>query len=188
MVTGETNVTDQANGAVVTHRLRGLVTLIAGIVIVVAVVFTITAGVGAIWHKVTGTTPAIGASISAVAPTSAPNVVQVKLEIDPQPLGGVKGSDGLVHDAFVPSSFTMTVGTTYDVTIYNYEMMSHSWTSPVLNVSAVEPAGSPSSPTITHFTIKPTKAGTFQWFCALPCDKWAMARNGFMRGYVNVKA
>ena len=181
----ETTVVIQAGGT--SHRGRGLVTLVAGIVIVTAVVFAITAGAGAIWHKVTAT-PVASATAPAVAPATASSAVQVKLEINPPPLGGVKGSDGLIHDAFVPGTFSMTVGTTYDVTIYNYDTQPHSWMSPDLNVSAVAPTGSPSSPSITHFTIKPTKAGTIQWFCALPCDKWAMANNGFMRGYVTVKA
>jgi len=187
MMSTEATVANQGSGSSESHRLRGLVTLVAGIALVAVVVFAITAGAGAIWHKVTGTTSAPAAS-AAPAPAPAASAVQVKLEINPPPLGGVKGPDGLVHDAFVPGTFTMTVGTTYDVTIYNYDVQSHSWMSPDLNVSAVAPAGSPSSPSITHFTIKPTKAGTIQWFCALPCDKWAMAHNGYMRGYVTVKA
>ncbi|NNN09423.1 MAG: hypothetical protein HKL85_09560 [Acidimicrobiaceae bacterium] len=182
----ETIATNQGSGTSQSHRVRGLVTLMAGIVLVAAAVFAITAGTGAIWHKVTSTVTA--ATASAPVSTSAANVVQVKLEINAPPLGGLKGPDGLIHDAFVPGTFTMKVGVTYDVTIYNYDTQSHSWMSPDLNVSAVEPAGSASSPTITHFVIKPTKAGTFQWFCALPCDKWAMAHNGYMRGYVTVIA
>jgi hypothetical protein len=183
----ESIVVNQGSVATESHRARGLVTLVAGIVLVAAVVFAITAGAGAIWHKVTGTMLSPVAS-AATAPASAKSAVQVKLEINPPPLGGVKGPDGLVNDAFVPGTFTMTVGTTYDVTIYNYDVQSHSWMAPDLNVTAVAPAGSPSSPSITHFTITPKKAGTIQWFCPLPCDKWAMAHNGFMRGFVTVKA
>ncbi len=171
------------------HRLRGLATLVTGVVFVAAVVFAITAGVGAIWHKVTATPVTSAAPAASTAtPAADPTAVQIKLAVNPPPLGGVKGPDGLVHDAFVPGSFTMTVGTTYDVTIYNYDTQSHSWMSPSLNVDAVAPAGSASSPSVTHFTITPKSAGTFQWFCALPCDKWAMAHNGFMRGFVTVKA
>lgn len=182
----ETIASNQAAGTSKSHRMRGLVTLTASIVLVVVVVFAITAGAGAIWHKVTGTSST--ANAAAPATSTGPSAVAIKLEINPAPLGGVKGPDDLIHDAFVPGTFTMTVGTTYDVTIYNYDTQSHSWMSPGLNVSAVAPAGSLSSPTIVHFTIKPTKAGTIQWFCPLPCDKWAMAHNGFMRGYVTVKA
>ena len=185
-MSSQTTVVNQGGGGE-SHRVRGLVTLVAGIVVVASVVFAITAGAGAIWHKVTASTPVASVPASAVVPATTSTAIQVKLEVNPPPLGGVKGPDGLVHDAFVPATFTMTVGATYDVTIYNYDTQSHSWMSPDLNVSAVAPAGSPSSPSITHFTIKPTKAGTIQWFCALPCDKWAMAQNGFMRGYVTVK-
>ncbi len=182
-----TAVVNQGSSDTASHRLRGLATLVAVIVLVAAAVFAITAGAGAIWHKVTAT-PTSPAASSAAVPVSATDAVQVKLEVNPPPLGGVKGSDGLVHDAFVPATFTMTVGTTYDVTIYNYDTQSHSWMSPSLNVDAVAPAGSATSPSVTHFTITPKTAGTFQWFCALPCDKWAMAHNGFMRGFVTVKA
>ncbi|NNN01667.1 MAG: hypothetical protein HKL86_07550 [Acidimicrobiaceae bacterium] len=183
-----TVATNQGTGTNQSLRVRGLVTLVAGIAIVAAVVFGITAGAGAIWHKVTAAATAPTASSAAPVVPPSSSAVPVKLEINPPPLGGVKGSDGLIHDAFVPATFTMTVGTTYDVTMYNYDTQSHSWMAPSLNVSAVAPAGSATSPSITHFTIKPTKAGTIQWFCALPCDKWAMAHNGFMRGFVTVKA
>ena len=187
-MSNETTVVGRGTGAGETHRVRGLVNLVAGIVIVAAVVFALTAGAGAIWHKVTGTSPAPGATASAAAPATASSAVAVKLEINPPPVGGVKGAGGVVMDAFVPSTFTMTVGQTYDITMYNYDTQSHSWMSPDLNVSVVAPAGSASSPSVTHFTLKPTKAGQVQWFCALPCDKTAMATNGFMRGYVTVKA
>lgn len=169
------------------HRLRGVLNLVSGIVLVAAVVFGITAGVGAIWTKVTGHTTTVAApSAATVSGATVASVVAMKLSVNPPPLGGVKGSDGQVHDAFVPGSFTMKVGTTYDVTVLNYDTQAHSWVSPSLSVSASMPAGSASSPSVTHFTIKPTAAGTFQWFCATPCDKWAMTHNGFMRGLVTV--
>ena len=104
------------------QRIRGLVTLVAGIALVFAVVFTLTAGAGAIWHKVTATPPVAATSATPASASGAgTHVVQFKLEVNPLPLGGVKGPDGLVHDAFVPGNFSMTVGTTYDVTIYNYD-------------------------------------------------------------------
>jgi len=180
-------VEQERSSEITSLRLRGLLTLVVAVAFVAVVVFAITAGAGAVWHKVMGTTPAPGASVAA-APAPAASVVQVKLAINPPPLDGVKGSDNQVHDAFVPGNLSMTVGTTYDVTIYNYDGQSHSWMAPDLNVSVVAPKGTDSSPSITHVTITPKKAGTFQWFCALPCDKWAMATNGYMRGYVTVKA
>jgi hypothetical protein len=183
-MSSETVATNPTTGAGPSHRVRGLATLLAGAVFAAAVVFAITAGAGAIWHKVTSTASVATASAPAAAP--ATSAVAVKLEINAPPLGGVKGPDGVVYDAFVPAAFTMKVGVTYDVTIYNYDTQSHSWMAPDLNVDAIAPAGSASSPSVTHFVIKPTKAGTFQWFCALPCDKWAMAHNGYMRGYVTV--
>ena len=169
------------------HRLRGLVNLIVGIVLVVALVFALTAGVGAIWSAVTGSSSSSASTAAASAPR-IPAAVAVKMTIDAPPLGGVKGSNGGVDEAYVPGALTMTVGTTYDVTILNYSKDGHTWTLPDLNVNAVVPVGSISSPSVTHFTVTPKKAGTYQWFCAVPCEKWSMATNGFMRGYIVVKA
>jgi heme/copper-type cytochrome/quinol oxidase subunit 2 len=82
----------------------------------------------------------------------------------------------------------MTVGKVYEVTVLNYDSMPHTWTAPGLGVNAVVPAGSRSKPSVTDFTVHPTKAGTYQWFCATPCDAWSMVHNGYMRGYVKVVA
>jgi hypothetical protein len=39
------------------------------------------------------------------------------------------------------------------------------------------------------FTFKaPSQAGSYQWFCALPCDPWAMSHDGYMRGHITVTA
>jgi len=49
--------------------------------------------------------------------------------------------------------------------------------------------GTPSTPRVVTFKFTaPTKAGKYQWFCAVPCDPWAMAHNGYMRGFVTVTA
>lgn len=206
------------------HAGAGVATLLAGIVLAAAVLFGLTAGVGAIWTAVTQTaTPAAtapsslrqpsrgasmpgmssrtgtpsgtaisrgqpGAGGSAGSGGSAPATQKVNLVVDPPPLGGVKGPDGNVHDAFVPPTFTMKVGETVQVTVLNYDAMPHTWTSPALGVNAMVPTGSSSSPSRTTFTIHPTKAGTFVWYCATPCDPWSMKHDGFMRGDVTVVA
>lgn len=170
------------------RRLRGLVTLVLATIYVAAVVFALAAGVGWIWHRVTGPTLTTSAVAPATASSSTPSAVTVKMSINPPPLGGVKGHGGAIDDAFVPGTLTMKEGTTYDVVIYNYDPHAHTWTLPNFNINADAPAGSASKPSITHFTITPKSKGTFQWFCALPCDKWSMATNGYMRGYLTVTA
>jgi membrane fusion protein, multidrug efflux system len=174
------------------NRLRGLVTLLATVVLAAGALFGATAGVGAIWSAVTAPPTPASAAQSTGAPASstpsAPKAVQLTLSVNPPPLGGAKSPTGEVVDAFVPGTFTMTVGTTYDVTVYNYDFMPHTWTSPSLNVNAQVAPALAKKPSVTHFTITPTKAGTFQWFCATPCDAWSMSHNGFMRGVVTVTA
>jgi len=126
------------------------------------------------------------------------------------------GSDGNKHDALVPSAdLTVKAGQTVRLTISNYDDMPHSFTSPALAKGATIPAGMqqmqgaaqdlkvmpmpgmgvsrdipgavnghPSKVVIT-FTA-PGKAGTYIWYCRLPCDPWAMAHDGYMRGHVTV--
>jgi plastocyanin len=129
------------------------------------------------------------AQLSSVAarPRTAPAAVEkVTLKVNPPPLGGVRGPDGQVHDAFVPASFTMHVGRTYEVTVVNYDTMPHTFTSPGLGLNEVIAPGSAAAPKVTTFVIKPTRTGTYGWYCATPCDAWAMVHDGFMRGELTV--
>ncbi len=167
------------------HYVAGLSVLAAGVLAFAAAVFGLTAGVGAIWSTVTG-----GGSTNAVAAAPAAattNVQHVSLVVDPPPLYGVK-VDGAVHDAFVPGTFTMKAGTTVVVSVTNYDSMPHTWTAPALGVNAQVTPGSQTSPSHVTFTIHPTKAGTFAWHCATPCDPWSMSHVGYMEGFVTVTA
>jgi plastocyanin len=102
---------------------------------------------------------------------------------------GKRGPDGSWHDAFLPADFTVHAGSAVTVTVYNYDDMPHSFTSPSLGVDQTIPGGSISTPAKTTFIFTaPSKPGGYQWWCALPCDPWAMAHNGYMRGYVTVSA
>ena len=129
----------------------------------------------------------------ATSPSSRPSThaaaaaQPIRLVVDPPPLGGVYGPDGKPHDAFVPATFTMVAGETYKVTVVNYDAMPHTWTSSALGVNATVPPGSATAPSTTTFTIHPTRAGTFTWYCATPCDSWSMVHNGYMRGTVTVE-
>jgi plastocyanin len=182
------------------HCVAGLMALLAGVALFAAVIFGLTAGVGAIWRAVAGgggSSLAATPSMPGMAPASggaagrgagSPSVQRISLVVDPPPLWGVRGPDGQVHDAFVPASFTMRVGTTVVVTVRNYDAMPHTWTAPGLGVNAMVPAGSESHPSVVTFTIHPKRAGTYAWYCETPCDPWAMAHWGYMRGHVTVVA
>lgn len=101
---------------------------------------------------------------------------------------GKKGSDGNWHDAFLPANFKALKGVKVKVTVFNYDDMPHTFTSPSLKVNKTIKAGSETKPSKTTFSFKPKKAGKFLWWCALPCDPWAMSHVGYMRGYVKVAA
>jgi plastocyanin len=111
----------------------------------------------------------------------------LKLVIKTDEEHGKMGSDGNWHDAFLPADFSVKAGATVRVTVYNYDDMPHSFNSAELGTNVNIAAGSEEKPSETTFTIKaPAKPGSYAWYCALPCDPWAMAHDGFMRGRVTV--
>lgn len=183
---GAVGAPPEAEGSGGNRLAAGLATLLVAVVLASGVIFGLTAGVGAIWHAVT-TSPTAPAPQGS-RPSSPPAVaaIAIRLLVNPPPLGGVKGPDGKVHDAFVPGTFTMKAGSTYSVTVLNYDAFPHTWTSPELGVNAAVPAGSATNPSRITFTIHPKVAGVFAWFCATPCDPWAMMHDGYMRGHVTV--
>lgn len=129
-----------------------------------------------------------GAGATAVGKPEA-----VKLVVKSDTEHGKRGSDGKWHDAFLPGDFTVHAGDTVTVTVYNYDNMMHSFTSSALSpaqlINQMIPAGSAGSPSQTTFKFTaPSKPGKYAWWCAVPCDPWAMAHDGFMRGYVTVAA
>lgn len=137
----------------------------------------------------TGTTTASAASSTKLPPMvdSTPSAV-VTLKIDPPPLGGTYGSDGQVHDDFSPAYFSVPAGKTAHVTVYNYDDMWHTFTSPVLGLNVwIRPGGD--HPSTTTFTFTAPKTGYYWWLCAIPCDSYSMSTGGFMQGEIHaVKA
>lgn len=108
-----------------------------------------------------------------------------------------RGPDGRFHDAFLPADFTVRPGQRVVVRFRNFDDAPHSFNSPHrgmgmgmgagVGVNVVIPGATGGAPgtAIAAFTA-PARAGRYPWFCALPCDPWAMAHDGFMRGYVTV--
>ena len=102
---------------------------------------------------------------------------------------GKRGSDGQWHDAILGGDFTAKAGQMVTVTVSNYDSAPHSYTSPELGLNVTIPAGTEKVPHTMTFKFKaPSTAGSYEWFCALPCDPWAMSHDGYMRGHVTVTA
>jgi len=118
---------------------------------------------------------------------AAPASENVKLVIKSDEEKGKKGSDGEWHDAFLPADFSVKAGATVHVTVYNYDDMPHTFTSPGLDTNAKIPSGTEEKASKTTFTFTaPDKAGSYEWLCAVPCDPWSMSHYGFMKGHVTV--
>ncbi len=123
------------------------------------------------------------------AGTQSQSAQNMKLVIKSDTEKGKKGSDGQWHDAFLPADFSVKAGATVHVTVYNYDDMPHSFNSSELGANATISAGSEKKASKTTFTFTaPQKTGSYDWYCALPCDPWAMAHEGFMKGHVTVTA
>ena len=108
------------------------------------------------------------------------------------------GPDGAKHDLFVAtSSTTVKVGVPVTITVTNKDSSQHSMTSPDLGLNIVVPGSTDKGDGTISYTFTPTKAGSFRWFCAIPCDSdnagWDMTSDGtgngqnhFMAGYITV--
>ena len=131
-------------------------------------------------------TPASNAAATQTAAAVAPQSLTLSVKADDE--HGRMGPDKQWHDAFLPADFSIHAGATVHVTVINYDGGPHTFTAPSMNVNAIIPGGgSMGAPRTMTFTFTaPTKAGKYQWWCAVPCDPWAMTHDGYMRGYVTV--
>ena len=123
-----------------------------------------------------------GAAVAA----PAAHVDHVSLTIKADTQHARKGSDGKWHDAYLPAAFSVRSGDKVVVSIRNYDPAPHTFTAPRLGLNVVIRPGSGAHPSLTTFTFRAPKAGTYIWQCAAGCDPWAMAHLGFMRGRVTV--
>ena len=128
------------------------------------------------------------AALTPAVPTGPPQAVRLVIKSDTE--HGRHGPDGKWHDAFLPANFKVHAGRVVKVTVYNYDDMPHSFTSSTLSstelINENISAGSASTPSVTTFTFRAPAPGRYLWWCAMPCDPWAMAHIGYMRGIVTV--
>lgn len=140
---------------------------------------------GTAHHSMMGGPGATGNGLGPAAAGSG--VEEVNLIVKSDEEHAKLGPEGTWHDAFLPADFSVDPGATVKVTVLNYDEGEHSFTSPMLGLNVTVPAGTPTEPATRTFTFKaPSKTGSYMWFCAKPCDPWAMSHNGYMRGIVRV--
>lgn len=161
----------------------GLTGLVAVLAIIVSVAALSSSGSGG---TTTVTVPSARAAAPVAAPAPAPASLSVGVKADNE--HGRMGPDKQWHDAFVPADYTVHAGQSVTMTFLNYDSGPHTFTAPSLNVNQMIPGGGsetqPVTATVT-FTA-PKTPGRYQWWCAVPCDPWAMSHDGYMRGYVTV--
>ncbi|MBS1676181.1 MAG: hypothetical protein JST08_02230 [Actinobacteria bacterium] len=125
---------------------------------------------------------------AGAGPTTTEGPVQeVRIVVKSDEEHAKRGPEGTWHDAFLPANLTVRPGATVKVTVLNYDEGEHSFTSMPLGLNVNIAAGSAKNPKATTFTFHaPSRSGTYLWYCARPCDEWAMSHIGYMRGYVKV--
>jgi plastocyanin len=129
----------------------------------------------------------MGGAYGAAGAPAEGKVQEIEIIVKSDEEHAKRGPEGTWHDAFLPASFTVRPGATVKVTVLNYDEGEHSFTSMPLGVNVDIAAGSATHPKATTFTFRaPSRSGTYLWYCARPCDEWAMAHVGYMRGYVKV--
>lgn len=157
---------------------------ITGVLALLAVIVSLAALSSSSSTNTTTVTVASRSSTPAAA-VAKPTSFYVAVKADDE--HGRMGPDKQWHDAFLPAEYTVHPGQTVTMTFQNYDSGPHTFTAPSLNVNQVIPSGSASHPTTTTVTFTaPKTPGKYQWWCAVPCDPWAMSHNGYMRGYVTV--
>jgi plastocyanin len=170
------------------HEWMGIAVGLTGLLSVMAIILSFVA----LDNSGTGSSAsAQAAPVAAVAPPpKAVPTQSVSISVKADDEHGRKGPDGKWHDAFLPADFSVHAGDKVTVTVTNYDGGPHSFTSPSMGVNETIPGGgSMTAPRTMTFTFTaPAKAGKYQWWCSVPCDPWAMARDGYMRGIVTVTA
>ena len=173
------------------HEWMGIAVALTGVLAILAIILSLVA----LSSSNSGTNAqaaVVGAGNAAAIASSAPVVKSeaVRLVVKADDEHAKLGPDGKWHDAFLPADFAIHAGDRVTVTVVNYDGGPHTFTSPSLGVNETIPGGgSISSPREVTFTFTaPKTPGKYQWWCAAPCDPWAMSHNGYMRGFVTVAA
>jgi heme/copper-type cytochrome/quinol oxidase subunit 2 len=133
---------------------------------------------------------------TAPSPVAATNYVTLHYTIvGPDDKLAKIGPDKKTHDTFFTTDSTnLKVGDRVTVVIANFDDMPHGMFFDGLGITQMIKAGpGDDTATTTTFSFTATKAGTFRWYCPLPCDTdqamWAMkadvmgkGEDGFMAG------
>jgi plastocyanin len=162
-----------------------------------AVAVSLTMGLSACGSSSSSTTSG-GSSSSTAAGSGAQTAALQIMGSAMAAKNGILGPDKAGHDTYVPSKLTVKAGVPVTITVKNYDEGPHSFTVTSLGINeTISGHVSATQPSTTTFTVTFPTAGTYRWYCAIPCDAkhggWAMtpdskghgpSQDGFMAGYV----
>lgn len=137
-------------------------------------------------EKTTATTTAT--TTAAKSDTQKKTTLNQYIVVEP---GAKLGPDKKLHDAFINGDITLTAGQPVTLHFLNYDEGTHTYTSADLGINVkIKGSTKKGQPAETTYTFTPSKAGTYKWLCADPCDggnkQWAMSHAGYMQGTIKV--
>lgn len=164
---------------------RGSAAKVCGATVILALIGVIAAGCGGTSQSankvptIAGNAPWMTV-ISANSGSGQGKVVNVSIGDQSTPEGS--------EPAYVGSSgkgtadlFTVKVGQEVQVVVENKDAMPHTFTVAQLGLNVTV---APEATTKLSFVAK--TAGTYSWYCAIPCGSWVMSHAGYMKGYFKV--
>lgn len=124
----------------------------------------------------------------ASATTIPKKTSNIKTEVVALTIENVKSPEGS-EPAFVgpgrkPGAavlFSVTAHAEVKVVVVNHDSGPHTFTAPGLGVNVTLAAGAK-----TTFQFAAPGAGTYVWYCEVPCGPWVMSHPGYMKGKVTV--
>jgi len=165
--------------AVVDRDSKIVLSILAGVAILAALIMSTVALVLSNGGRNTHNTVTRTVSAAAASPAKAVAAPPISLSVEGS---SKRGPDGKMHDAFSKSNFAVKVGQPTRLRIDNKDDVAHSITAPQTGVSIVVMPG------VHTYTMTATTAGRFEWICIIPCDSdaagWAMTHPGYMAGYI----
>lgn len=113
---------------------------------------------------------------SASSGSGAAQVINVTIQDITTPEGSEPAYVG-PNGKGVADLFSATAGKEVQVVVVNKDAMPHSFTVSQLGLNFTIASAS-----TTKVTFIAKTAGTYSWYCSIPCGSWVMSHVGYMKG------
>lgn len=120
-------------------------------------------------------------SATSKGSSTGATVVHVTIESVKTPQGSEPAYVGPSGTVGAPSLFSVKAHAQVEVVVDNHDTGPHTFTAPSLGLNVTIGPDA----TVT-FSFDAPGAGTYTWYCEVPCGSWVMSHVGYMKGKVTV--